>query len=370
MEAALTRVPSLAPAHFHLGRLAAERGDPEQAVRHFQRALDLQPEATVVHLPLAAAHRALGNDDAAERHAGLRGEGSLNLEDPWLARMRGRATGASRQLDTGARAFAQGEFERAEAAFRNAVEQAPEDAVARLNLGSALARLGRVDEAREQLRRAADLDPENARVHFNLAKLEAAGGDTAAAVSGYRRALELDPSYLSARFNLANTLLRSGDFDDALDAFRQVVATDAAHGPASLGEMVCLSRLGRDAEAIARAEAARQALPESPAMAEALARLLSASPPPELRDGPRALGILSELVAKSTDLGTIEALAMAHAAAGDFPQAVSWQERALAAVRQSRRADLVAPMAANLARYRQGQVAEAPWHGAAFGAEW
>jgi tetratricopeptide (TPR) repeat protein len=56
-------------------------------------------------------------------------------------------------------------------ALAMAVQCAPDDAAAHLNLGNAFARLGRLDEAAGSYRRALDADPEFADAHNNLGEL-------------------------------------------------------------------------------------------------------------------------------------------------------------------------------------------------------
>ena len=68
-------------------------------------------------------------------------------------------------------------FAEAAAADRESLDIAPQDALARNNLGVALAKAGRLDEARDALRRAVSLNPTIAEAINNLGCVELALGN-------------------------------------------------------------------------------------------------------------------------------------------------------------------------------------------------
>jgi tetratricopeptide (TPR) repeat protein len=362
LDAALSRRPDLAAAHLTLGQIAVDRGDYAAAVEHYRTVLAMQPEATRIHGLLAAAHAAAGDSEAASAERALRGDGEVALVDPWMAELNALVAGGRRLIHRGTTAFAAGRLDEAEAAFREAVAADPGDAVAHLNLGSALAGQGRLDEALAELREAIRLEPGSARAHYNLGTLFASLGRDSEAVAEHREALALDPAYRSARLNLANALLRLGRCAEAVGEYRRFIAADPANRTARQAEAVALSCTGDDAAALARLEEGLEALPGDPVLIHAEARLLAASPDPAVRDGARALELVQGLVGTETDLDRIETLAMALAATGDFAGALRWQTAALDAVRRSGRTDLVAPIAANLELYRAGRPVRIPWY--------
>ena len=102
-----------------------------------------------------------------------------------------------------------------------------------------------------------------------------------------------------------------------------------------------------------------EALPEAVRIEEMRVRLLAASPDVALRDPARAVLRGERLIRREATAGTVAALAMAHAAAGNWEQAVSWQERALAATADTQ-AGLRSVLGENLGRYREGRPANGP----------
>jgi tetratricopeptide (TPR) repeat protein len=101
-------------------------------------------------------------------------------------------------------------------ALEMAVRCAPENAVAQLNLGNALARLGRHEEAEVTFGRALALDPEFAEAHNNLGELQLERQRPEAALASFREAARIRPDYATAHENLARVLVRLQRFDEAL----------------------------------------------------------------------------------------------------------------------------------------------------------
>lgn len=88
---------------------------------------------------------------------------------------------------------AYGDLELAKLAYRHALEQAPGEPIARLNLGAALLRAGRPQEAVAEFEKVPEQNPYNPTAHFNLAAeagdLEAARALAAAGAGGHEEAV-------------------------------------------------------------------------------------------------------------------------------------------------------------------------------------
>jgi len=159
-------------AHFNLG-VTLEDDDPEGAIREYERALAIRPDALDARYNL----------------------GSVLLEV-------GRLEPAADQLE-------------------RCLRMRPGLLAARVNLGIVLARLGRNEEATEHLERAVRERPESAEAHSNLAGLYASDGDLAAAVRHYRLALDARSNLFHVRLKLVHALLaleRPGEAADELRA--------------------------------------------------------------------------------------------------------------------------------------------------------
>ncbi|MHC4592941.1 MAG: tetratricopeptide repeat protein, partial [Planctomycetota bacterium] len=94
------------------------------------------------------------------------------------------------------------------ALYEKALVLDPHNAVARQNLGFALAQRGRVDEAIRSYRAALRIEPDSAVTHSNLAAALAHQGELAEAAAELAEALRLDPSLAVAHRSLGIVLFR------------------------------------------------------------------------------------------------------------------------------------------------------------------
>ena len=94
------------------------------------------------------------------------------------------------------------------------------------DLGIALIRSGRQDEAMEQLREDIESNPQHAEAYYNVATLLSQKGEIDQALAQYQKALELRPDYADAHYNLGVALLQKGDGQDAAAQFSAVLQID------------------------------------------------------------------------------------------------------------------------------------------------
>ena len=116
-----------------------------------------------------------------------------------------------------------GDFERAVAEFRLALQIDPRSARAHWRLGSALAAGGAIGDATDHLRQSIALDPTNAEVHTGLANLLIRVGQLEAAVSACRAALRIAPDSVAAHSSLGVALGMQGKLDDAIEQFQRAL---------------------------------------------------------------------------------------------------------------------------------------------------
>lgn len=131
---------------------------------------------------------------------------------------------AGRAMNAAARAWAQGNAERAAAGFARAALLAPTLALAHVNLGVALRRLGKVEAAIASYRRALALTPDDAALHSNLGNALREAGQLAPAEHHLRRATETQPASAQFRYNLALALRDRRRHHEARDLLAGLVA--------------------------------------------------------------------------------------------------------------------------------------------------
>src|SRR5688500_8685193 len=269
---------------FALGRLALARQDYAQAVTHLEAALARGPQATRIHYPLALAYRGLGNSRKAEEHLALRGEVDLPPADPILAEVGNLLENAAAYETRGSKALEARQWPEAVANLQKAVSLEPDNALTRLNLGTALYMQRDPDGALAQYRAATRLSPSLAKAHFGIGVILETRKQDREAIEAFTAAVRNDPAYLEARFALAQSLRRNGRVEESLPHYEYVLQISPAASQAAFGLAMGLVRLGRYQEARGRLEQAAKVVPDQPGFAHALARLLAAAPDARARD--------------------------------------------------------------------------------------
>ncbi len=121
-------------------------------------------------------------------------------------------------------------FDRAEAAYRLAIELDPALANALTNLGNLRFRRGFPEEAEHLYARALELDSAQPEAYYNLGFLAFERGDGEGAAACFRRAIAIDPTFADAHFNLAMALEELGRPTEARAHWEAYLRLDPA-GP-------------------------------------------------------------------------------------------------------------------------------------------
>ena len=390
-ERSLELKPFSSSAHYGLARVASAEKRLGEAAASFERALELQPHADAVYHPLARVRRRQGDLEAARRLLEKAGDSRPIVEDPVMAELIELSVMARTFLLQGDRAQRRGLHDAALRFYRRALELDPRDAGVHYNLGTLFGELGRLREAERHFRAAIESDPSRADAYFNLAVGLRARGQLDAAADAFVEAARLAPNDAETRIEAGATLWALDRREEAraqlgaaveLDrdaeltlrfvrylrsiedsaAARPVVEAAVERWPAHLGLRLegarQLAGQGRHAEAIGGLEPwLEEPLEDSPELFLVSARLLATAPEP-VRDGDRALALAVRLpdVPEKTEI-----LAMAHAAAGRFDEAIRLQTGLLAeAAAAGADAQVMRRLEENFRRYRQGLAAAWP----------
>lgn len=361
----LARRPDTAALRFEAGRIALAAEDYATAAEHMEAALDLDPEAGSIHYPLAMAYRRLGDREAAEQHLRRRraeGPGApVQLPDPVMASLNGVLENPEYYRDLAFYAAANGDWALAAAHFRTASVAAPDVAMLRLNLGTALERLGDTGGAEAAIREALGLDPGLYQAHHALGALFARTGRDAEAIDRFRDAVFHNPNFVAGHLALGDALRRTTRVEASLASYRRVIELDPANAAARFGEAMALVRLRRYGEARDRLVRAAAVHPGRAEFSHALARLFAAAPDDGVRDGRRALELMRTLVTSEQTSAVAETMAMTLAELDLFAEAVEWQRAAMAIATRAARPDVADRMASNLELYLRREPCRTPW---------
>jgi tetratricopeptide (TPR) repeat protein len=252
-----------AAAHAGLARIAGARGQHASAVEHYEAALARQPQATLLHYPLALAYRQLGRTAEAVEHLDLRGDASVTFPDPLALALDSEATGSALHVNRAGIARAEGRHSEAVAEYRLALASDPRNATARYDLGMLLAAGGDLAGAKSELEEARRLQPDNPSVVAALARVLAASGAEQEALPLFRRSVELDPDWAVGHLQLAAALARATRHAEARDAYDRALELDPASTAARLGRAEVLLEISRPAAATEDLEAVLRSEPDN-----------------------------------------------------------------------------------------------------------
>jgi Flp pilus assembly protein TadD len=192
-----------------------DSGRYEDILQRQQAGMDIDEEA-LRELPelTAADYERVGDQYVADGKLGLafvRYQKSLEL-DP------NRATAGYKM---GIVLLKKGSPENAVLHFRSVLQHNPDDPLALMGLGQALAAQRDDDSAETVSRRAVALDPGLAKAHETLGVLADRKGDHEQAIEHYQQALALIPGDGSVLNNLGVSYFMLGRYEDALDVLGQ-----------------------------------------------------------------------------------------------------------------------------------------------------
>jgi tetratricopeptide (TPR) repeat protein len=259
--AALADEPRVEPiARLGLGRISAQQGRHDEAVKHLERAVELFPDFGAAHYTLARAYRALGRDEDARRalarHQAV-GARWPAVEDPLSARVAGLRSDAASELRRGVKLADEGDLAGAIAAHEAAVALNASAAQARANLISLYGRTKNWAKAEEHYQRVVETGYNLDEAHYNYAVVLVEQQRWDEAEATLRKAIAANPLHARARNNLGQMLERTRRVEDALAEYRRAIESEPSLRIARFNAGRMLIALGRDAEAVTALEPLR-----------------------------------------------------------------------------------------------------------------
>ena len=136
-------------------------------------------------------------------------------------------------------------YDEALAAYDQAAEVAPTDALGPLTGGLRAARWGELDLAEPRLREAVRRGPKDPAAWHALGLVQLSQGNLAGAEQAYRSGLLADPAALENRVGLATLAISRGDLPAALAQYEAIAQRRPNLADAQLGRSFALIGLGR-----------------------------------------------------------------------------------------------------------------------------
>ncbi|MFN8900353.1 MAG: XrtA/PEP-CTERM system TPR-repeat protein PrsT [Pseudomonadota bacterium] len=250
-DAWAARMPGDALAHETRGRIQFLRRQLAPARASFEKALAIDPAMLAATLGLAAV-------DVAERK-------------PERARERVlEATRSQPDNDQARLALARlleqsGETpEQVRAAYRDAIDAAPQQAAPRLGLIEFLIGKKRYGEAQEVAQAATAAIPDDLNLLDALGRAQALQGDAQQALSTFRKVANIDPNRPVAHMRLATLMRAQGNRSAALGHLRRAGEADPDYAEARVALAAMLTAEGRTNEALAMARELQRRASRSP----------------------------------------------------------------------------------------------------------
>ncbi len=257
-------------AHSNLGIALFKEGLQKEAIRRYQRAIEIKPDLAPAHFNLGLASEYNGNLDGAVRH--------------YSEAIRIRPDYRLAHVNLGVVAGRQGRYEEAVRHFSRAIAIRSGYAEVHSNLGMARMHQGKYRAAIRGFRKSIELNADFAEPHFGLGLVEEKQKNFSAAIPHFSKALEvksdffpalprlgnalemegnykealrvysraarLRPNHAEVRYRLGAALLRQGDYKGAAENFSVVLRIDPGHAPALYQMGLELERQGKREEAI------------------------------------------------------------------------------------------------------------------------
>jgi tetratricopeptide (TPR) repeat protein len=280
----LNKDKTFQPAYTELYRIFAFQRKPEEGEKILKQAYQANPKQ-YNYLSLLAQHYAvLGRRDdmvkvlqEIESHSKdydqaylLVGDFYLRLNDGESALKeyrQGMAKDAKRKSTYQKRMIEvlMRQGKRAEAAEINSaiLKADPNDNDAKGLAATFLLDKGDIAQALSDLQAVVTRAPDNAVARFNLGRAHAARGEWEQARQAFQKAIELRPDYLMARLALAQLQVARGEFDAALKTAEQVLAIDHGNVNARLIESAALMGQKKFSESRAMLDSMAKAYPNA-----------------------------------------------------------------------------------------------------------
>ena len=232
----VARNPDCWMGYNNLGHAFLRKGQVDEALEQFQKALGIYPRYVEARSNLGAALFQKGRVDEAVAQF----KRTLEINPKY----------AQANYNLGLALFQKGRMEDAIAQFKKAVKINPYYPEAHNNLGHALLQKGQLDEALDQFENALEINPHYVDAYSNLGTTLFQKGQVDDAIAQYRKALRINPNYVNAHYNLGNALFQKGQLDEAIAQFQNVVEMSPNYVDAHYNLGNALYKRGQSDEAI------------------------------------------------------------------------------------------------------------------------
>ena len=262
-------LPEEGTSFYNLGVALAGKGQFDDAIAAYNKALQLRPDfpEALNNLGVALGNKAQFDDAITALNK------ALQIKPDYLEALNnlGAALDGKGQFDEAIAVYnkalqikpdepkalynlggafaSKGQFDEAIAAYNKALQLKPDYPKAFNNLGIALAHKGQLDDAIVALNKALQLKPDDPEVLSNLGAALANKDQLDDAIAAYQKALQLKPDYPEALNNLGLALARKDLFNDAIAALNRALQFNPNNASLHYNLGLILRKAGKREEA-------------------------------------------------------------------------------------------------------------------------
>ena len=209
---AIERQPEDSDTYFRRGRAYYATRSYDRTIQDFTKSLELDPDNAVTYLSRGGVHQRKGELDLAIQD--YTKSLDLNPDDAVVYNLRGSAY------------YSKGEFDRTIQDFTKSLELDPDNAFTYNLRGSAYYSKGELDLAIQDYTKSLDLDPDNAFTYNLRGSAYYSKGELDLAIQDFDKALALDPDNAVTYWSRGSAYYSKGELDLAIQDFDKALALD------------------------------------------------------------------------------------------------------------------------------------------------
>lgn len=312
VQALIQLLPNSPLGYSYRAAASESRGDLKSAENDLNKAMAVAPKSSLGYTRMGELLTAEKRLPEAEKEF----QRALQVNPNDVEAVRGIATDY----------FAERRPDEAVAYVRSQLAKAPENVNYNLFLGQLLARQKDYPGAEAALLKAADLSKNNSAVLNLLAEVQTVEGAKDRAIATYQRDIQANPRDPQAYVSLGVLEQNQGNWQQAQELYRKALAVQPDHPVAANDLAYAMVDHGGNLDvALSLAQTARQALPDSPAVADTLALAYY-----KKGNYSEAIDLFKEALKKAPDTAEFNYhLALAYEKANDKAHAAEYLHRAL-----------------------------------------